>query len=183
MRFLTVTIVALVLALPVAAQTAHPDYAQKLDQFFGALQSTKDAYEAKQLETKIRLIWASNSTDEAVHQLSIASLALQVGDSKVAEATLNQLVKDRPDFAEAWNRRATLYYLQGHYSESLSDIEKVLALEPRHFGALSGKGACLRALGRDADALDAMKEAVAIDPFIAGLSDAIKEMQKKTPEL
>ena len=183
MRLIVGFLTALLLAAPALAERLHPDYAQKLDQFFGQLQSTKDAYEAKQLETKIRLIWASDSTDDAVHQLSIASLALQVEDFKVAEPILDQLVKDHPEFSEAWNRRATLYYLQGRYPESLSDIDHVLDLEPRHFGALSGKGACLRSMGRDADAMQAMKEAVAVDPFIAGLSDAIKEMEKKTPNL
>jgi len=179
-------LIALIVFIPPPALSAgadHADYARRLDQFFGQLHSTTDAYEAKQIENKIRLIWSSNSTDDAVHQLSVASLALQVGDFKVAGPILDQLVKDQPDFAEAWNRRATLYYVEGKYEESLADIDKVLALEPRHFGAVSGKGACLRALGRDAEALQAMKDAVAIDPFIAGLSDAIKEMQKKTPEL
>lgn len=185
MRWAGGFILALALTTSAHAQTSspHPDYAQKLDQFFGQLHSTHDAYEAKQIETKIRLIWSSNATDEAVHQLSVASLALQVGDFKAAGPVLDQLIKDHPEFAEAWNRRATLYYVEGKYEESLSDIEKVLALEPRHFGAISGKGACLRALGRDAEALQAMKDAIAIDPFIAGLGDAIKELQKKSPEL
>ncbi len=183
MRFLVRLLFLILLSASAGAETTHPGYAAKLDQFFGALQTTKDPVEARSLETKIRLIWSSNSNDEAVHQLSVASLALQVQDYKVALPILDQLVKDQPDFAEAWNRRATLYYLQGRYEESLSDIDHVLALEPRHFGALSGKGAVLRSMGRDAEALASMKEAIAVDPFIAGLSDAIKEMQKKTPEL
>ena len=115
--------------------------------------------------------------------LAQASLAMQVGDFKTAEPLLDNLVQDHPEFSEAWNRRATMYYMQGRFKESLADIAKVLALEPRHFGALSGKGAVLRALGKPAEALAAMKEALAIDPNIAGLKDAIEELQKTEPEL
>ncbi|MBG1232449.1 tetratricopeptide repeat protein [Aestuariivirga litoralis] len=166
-----------------APGSPHPEYARKLDLFFGTLQRTKDPNEAQQAETEIRMIWASNSTDDAVHELTIATLAMQMKNFKSAETILDHLIQQHPEFSEAWNRRATLYFVVGRFSESLSDIEKVLELEPRHFGALSGKGACLRALGRDADALEAMKEAIAIDPFIGGLSDAIKEMKKSQQEL
>jgi len=73
--------------------------------------------------------------------------------------------------------------MQGRFKESLADIDKVLALEPRHFGALSGKGAILQAQGKNAEALVVMKEALAIDPFVPGLKDAIDEIKKTQPEL
>ena len=161
----------------------HADYAEKLDQLFGTLHGTQDAGEAQSAETKIRAIWSHDSTDEAVQSLAQASLAMQVGDFKSAEPLLDKLVQDQPEFSEAWNRRATMYYMQGRFKESLADIAKVLALEPRHFGALSGKGAILRAMGKNGDALATMKEALAIDPNIAGLKDAIEELQKTQPEL
>jgi tetratricopeptide (TPR) repeat protein len=161
----------------------HADYAEKLDQLFGTLHGTQDASEAQSAETKIRAIWSHDSTDDAVQTLAQASLAMQVGDFKSAEPLLDKLVQDQPEFSEAWNRRATMYYMQGRFKESLADIAKVLALEPRHFGALSGKGAILRAMGKNGDALASMKEALAIDPNIAGLKDAIEELQKTQPEL
>ena len=161
----------------------HAEYAEKLDQLFGALRGTLDLGEAQSAEAKIRAIWSHDSTDDAVQSLAQASLAMQVGDFKVAEPLLDRLVQDQPEFSEAWNRRATMYYMQGRFKESLADIATVLALEPRHFGALSGKGAVLRAMGKPTEALVAMKEALAIDPNIAGLKDAIEELQKTQPEL
>jgi tetratricopeptide (TPR) repeat protein len=161
----------------------HADYAEKLDQLFGTLHGTQDLGKAQSAETKIRVMWSHDSTDDAVQLLAQASLAMQVGDFKVAEPLLDKLVQDHPEFSEAWNRRATMYYMQVRFKESLADIAKVLALEPRHFGALSGKGAILRAMGKPAEALAAMNEALAIDPNIAGLKDAIEELQKTLPEL
>ena len=161
----------------------HADYAEKLDQLFGTLHGTQDLEVAQTAEAKIRAIWSHDSTDDAVQLLAQASVAMQVGDFKSAEPLLDKLVQDHPEFSEAWNRRATMYYMQGRFKESLADIAKVLALEPRHFGALSGKGAVLRALGKPAEALVAMKEALTIDPNIAGLKDAIEELQKTEPEL
>ena len=161
----------------------HADYAEKLDQLFGILHGTQDLSEAQSAETKIRAIWSHDSADDAVQSLAQASLALQFGGFKMAEPLLDKLVQDHPEFSEAWNRRATMYYMQGRFKESLADIAKVLALEPRHFGALSGKGAILRAMGKPAEALVAMKEALTIDPNIAGLKDAIEELQKAQPEL
>lgn len=191
MRFgLPSLLVLALLALPAAAQTAAPSqapgragYAQALDQLFGTLHETQNAGEAQVLETKIRAIWSHDNSDDAVEALAKASLALQIGDFKSAGPMLDQLVQEHPEFMEAWNRRATLYFVEGKFKESLADVDKVLAMEPRHFGALSGKGAILRAQGKNAEALAAMKDALAIDPFIPGLKDAVQEMEKAQPEL
>ena len=181
---------SLLTALPAGAEdnapsqiSPHADYAEKLDQLFGTLHSTSSTAEAQMAENKIRAIWSHDSVDEAVERLAKASLAMQVGDFETAEALLNKLVQDHPEFSEAWNRRATLYYMQGRMKQSLADIDQVLALEPRHFGALSGKGAVLRSMGKNTDALAAMKEALAIDPFLPGLKDAVQEFEKTQPEL
>jgi tetratricopeptide (TPR) repeat protein len=161
----------------------HADYAEKLDQLFGTLHRTTSTAEAQMAENKIRAIWSHDNSDEAVERLAKASFAMQVGEFEAAENLLNKLVQDHPEFMEAWNRRATLYYMEGKMKLSLADIDKVLTLEPRHFGALSGKGAVLRSMGKNADAMAAMKEAVAIDPFLPGLKDAIQEFEKTQPEL
>ena len=161
----------------------HADYAEKLDQLFGTLHSASSTAEAQIAEFKIRAIWSHDNSEDAVMALAKASVALQLGDFKSAEPLRDQLVQDHPDFMEAWNRRATMYYMQGRFKESLADVDKVLALEPRHFGALSGKGAILQAQGKNAEALVVMKEALAIDPFVPGLKDAIDEIKKTQPEL
>ena len=165
------------------ADTTQNDYAQRLDKLFAALHNAPDEAAAKLAEMQIWAIWASNDTPEAVTQLAEASAALNAGASDLAEKKLNDLVQTHPTFAEGWNRRATLYFMLGRFDESLSDIAKVLELEPRHFGALSGKGMVLRAQGKPAEALHAMKDALAVNPNLSGMKDAIEKLEKLNPEL
>jgi tetratricopeptide (TPR) repeat protein len=81
-------------------------------------------------------------------------------------ALLNRLIRDYPGYAEAWNQRATMYYVLGNFEASIADCEKVLELEPRHFGALSGRSLMYLQLGRRAQALRDMAAALAIHPFL-----------------
>ena len=92
---------------------------------------------------------------------------------------LDQLVDNESDFAEAWNRRATVHYLLGNYKESLSDIEKTLTLEPRHFGALSGIGMIMLKLGQTDKALHAFERVLDISPQNVGASKSVKELETK----
>ena len=94
-----------------------------------------------------------------------AQTLLQEGNSAEAEATLTALVQDQPDFAEAWNRRAVLYYTQGHYQQAIADCETVLRLNLVHFGALHGLGLCHAVLGNYPAAIEAFRKATAIQPY------------------
>jgi tetratricopeptide (TPR) repeat protein len=192
MRPAFVLLVLLTLAGSAGAETqdaapnppaASTDYSEKLDVLFGKLHGSADPAEAKQTEQEIWLIWSQNGAPEAMALLGEASLAMQVGDIDSAEQKLVKLVNAYPDFAEGWNRRATLYFMQGRYAESLADIARVLELEPRHFGALSGKGMILLAQGKKADALKAMKDALAINPYMAGVKANMEALEKLQPEL
>ena len=86
----------------------------------------------------------------------------------------NELVEEVPDFAEGWNKRATLYYLFGDYAASARDIEKTLELEPRHFGALSGLGLVHMAQNQYAKAKSAFEAALLIHPHSSGVRQNIK---------
>ena len=183
MRWLLAILFAGFFSASAMAETAQNDYAQRLDKLFGVLHSAPDEMTARLTEMQIWAIWASNDTPDAVTQLAEASAAINSGATDLAEAKLNELVQTHPNFAEGWNRRATLYFMQGRYDESLADIAKVLALEPRHFGALSGKGMVLSALGRPAEALHAMKDALAINPNLSSTKDAIERLEKLNPDL
>lgn len=90
---------------------------------------------------------------------------IQEGALEAAEALLTQTIGDSPDFAEAWNRRAVLYYLQGEYQRSLSDCRQVLRLNPIHFGALHGMGLCYAALGEYRQAIQTFHQALEIQPY------------------
>lgn len=82
-----------------------------------------------------------------------------------AEEVLTELINDQPDFAEAWNRRAVLYYTLRQYKKSLDDCEMVVKLNPVHFGALSGMGLCYAALGNYSAATAAFRRALEIQPY------------------
>lgn len=82
-----------------------------------------------------------------------------------AEEELSKLIADIPDFAEAWNRRAVLYYTIGQYEKSQKDCEQVIKLIPFHFGALHGLGLCHAALGNYREAIKAFKKALEIQPY------------------
>ncbi|MEO0619007.1 MAG: tetratricopeptide repeat protein, partial [Pseudomonadota bacterium] len=85
-----------------------------------------------------------------------------------------ELVKAAPDYAEAWNKRATVNYMVGRLDESLSDIERTLELEPRHFGALSGRALVLTDKGDKKGALAAIEQAMRIHPFLRGAKRIIE---------
>lgn len=93
-------------------------------------------------------------------------------------AILDRLVAVHPEFAEAWNKRATLYFMMGRFEDSLADIDKVLDLEPRHFGALSGRGMIYRKEGKLSDAIAAFRDALAVNPTMDSARDAVKELEK-----
>jgi tetratricopeptide (TPR) repeat protein len=90
---------------------------------------------------------------------------LEEGALEEAEVLLTEIIQDQPDFAEAWNRRAVLYYIQKQYRKSLADCEQVVELNPIHFGALHGMGLCHAALGEYAAAIQAFRRALAIQPY------------------
>ena len=106
---------------------------------------------------------------------------LHVGDIRAAKGMplLDAVIKLRPDYVEAWNRRATLYYLRNDYTRSLQDIEQVLVREPRHFGALAGLGMIMQDLGDDKRALDAFRQALAINPHLDRIPDLVKTLSEK----
>ena len=93
------------------------------------------------------------------------------------------MIASYPSYAEAWNKRATLNFMVGKYKASLSDIEKVLDLEPRHFGALAGRGMIYNAQEEWSLALDAYRDALAVNPNMPSVKSAIKELEKRLQDI
>lgn len=110
-------------------------------------------------------IWFEQKGVFGLEMIQRAQSLLQMGDSAEAEATLTALVQDQPDFAEAWNRRAVLYYTQGRYQQAIADCETVIYLNPVHFGALHGLGLCHAVLGNYPAAIEAFRKATVIQPY------------------
>jgi Tfp pilus assembly protein PilF len=92
---------------------------------------------------------------------------------------LDAVIEIDPDFVEAWNRRATIFFLKKDYSSSLADIMHVLVQEPRHFGALAGLGTILEEVGDDRHALDAYRKALAVHPHLKGVAEHVKSLTDK----
>lgn len=113
---------------------------ERLDDLFSTLLISTDLTTIRSTENQIWEIWFNHANDD-VEQL-IQMGVTRMNYNRYAEAMLifTQLIENFPDYAEGWNRRATLHYILGNLDESIADIEKVLELEPRHFGALSGLG-------------------------------------------
>jgi tetratricopeptide (TPR) repeat protein len=191
-------IAAIVAALPVAVsaqdQKANPkklpeapaklpkvgnDRARGLDFLFGALKAAPDEASAKHVEARIWAIWMQTPSDTAALLMTRAKAAMDGKQMEVALKLLDAVIKLRPDYVEAWNRRATLYYLQNDYAHSLKDIEQVLVREPRHFGALAGLGMIMQDLGDEKRALDAFRKALEVNPHLDKVPELVKTLTEK----
>jgi tetratricopeptide (TPR) repeat protein len=150
-----------------------------LDTLFNALKIAPDEATAKAIEDRIWAIWISSGSDTCNLLMSRVKDATDDRDYDLAIKLLDAIVTIKPDYVEAWNRRATLRYIKHDYGLALADIREVLAREPRHFGALAGLGLILQDIGDDKHALQAYQAALAIDPHLRNLSDVVKTLREK----
>jgi tetratricopeptide (TPR) repeat protein len=150
-----------------------------LDTLFNALKIAPDEATAKAIEDRIWAIWISSGSDTCNLLMSRVKDATDDRDYDLAIKLLDAIVTIKPDYVEAWNRRATLHYIKHDYGLALADIREVLAREPRHFGALAGLGLILQDIGDDKHALQAYLAALAIDPHLPNLSDVVKTLREK----
>jgi tetratricopeptide (TPR) repeat protein len=155
------------------------DKTRGLDFLFGALKAAPDEASAKHVEARIWAIWLQTPSDTAALLMLRAKAAMDAQQTDVALKLLDAVIKLRPDYVEAWNRRATLYYLRNDYARSLADIEQVLVREPRHFGALAGLGMIMQDLGDDKRALDAFRKALDINPHLEKVPELVKTLTEK----
>jgi tetratricopeptide (TPR) repeat protein len=155
------------------------DKTRGLDFLFGALKAAPDEASAKHVEARIWAMWLQTPSDTAALLMARAKAAMDAQQADVALKLLDAIIKLRPDYTEAWNRRATLYYLQNNYARSLADIQQVLAREPRHFGALAGLGMIMQDLGDEKRALDAFRKALAVNPHLEKVPDLVKMLTEK----
>jgi len=110
-------------------------------------------------------LWFYQKGAYGLELIQRSQLLLDVGDVAEAEVLLTELIGDQPDFAEAWNRRAVLYYITGRYHQAIQDCEKVIELNSVHFGALHGLGLCHAALGEYSKAIQAFQQALELQPY------------------
>jgi tetratricopeptide (TPR) repeat protein len=203
-RFLMLAIAAAVAATgPLAAQERQPpqppgqapknwieppanlpkaqlgDPTRNLDFLFDALKIAPDEATAKQIEQRIWALWFVSKSDTANLLMTRVRTAVEGKDLDLALELLDRIVAIKPDYIEAWNRRATIYFMKNEYGKSLADIREVLKREPRHFGALSGLGLILQELGVDRRALDVYRRTIELYPKIQRIPDLVKTLQEK----
>ena len=152
---------------------------RNIDFLFGALKAAPDDTSAKAIEDRIWAVWTEANSETANLLMSRAKKAADDKDYDLAVRMLSSIIEMKPDFTEAWNRRATVYFMKKDYANSLADISKVLQREPRHFGALSGLGLIMQEIGDDKRALDAYRKALDVYPRLKGMDEKVKNLKEK----
>ncbi|MSO69171.1 MAG: tetratricopeptide repeat protein [Alphaproteobacteria bacterium] len=172
---LLVFVAALVLAAPLHADQRDP----RLEPLFETLKSTGDLSEVGNAEQAIWGIWMESGDEEIDKLLTQGSIYMQMHSFGAALSHFNSVIAARPEFAEGWNKRATLYFMMGEYDKSIADCEKTFTLEPRHFGALFGLGLIYSQIDNEAKALDAFEKALAVHPHLQNVPAIIQRLKAK----
>jgi len=141
-------------------------YADENDRLFGFLGAAKTEAEARSIEDEIWRHWFLAPDAKAAELMGRAMERRRNYDFAGAVEILDELIAANPDWAEAWNQRATIRFMQGDLPGSLADVEETLQREPRHFGALAGMAIILTQQGRTEQAQAILRKAVKIDPFL-----------------
>lgn len=163
-----------VIAGPSLADQTDP----RLGSLFERLKTVSQPAEAVSIEQEIWEIWLQ-PIDPAVNSLMESGIsAVGRGDYRAALEAFDQVVEIAPDFAEGWNKRATVHFIVNNLHQSLADISATLELEPRHFGALSGRGLVFFRLRQLEPALLAFEEALEISPKMPGPRANIRAIRK-----
>ena len=161
---------------PVVADQSDPG----LDRLFEELQRTGDAAEADRLTNEIWQRWVAHDSDQRADELMRSGMGLMNrGLLAQAEQVFSTLIDARPDFAEAWNKRATIRFLRGDDAGSRQDIIRVIDLEPRHFGALSGLGMIHMRTGDLQAALQAFEAALRVNPHLDQAVDITARLRRE----
>ena len=160
-------------------KVARGDRTKNLDFLFEALKVAPDADAAKLVEGRIWALWLASGSDTADLLMTRAKKAADEKDGRLAVQLLDSVIELKPDYIEAWNRRATLHFANKDYGSSLADIRQVLAREPRHFGALTGLGVIMQELGEEKLALEAFRKALVVNPHLQKVPDFVRTLTEK----
>jgi tetratricopeptide (TPR) repeat protein len=148
------------------------------DQLLAKLAKAPDQRDARGIERELKARWAHTGSPSADLLLKRTDQAMEAHDFDTARDIVQKLTVVAPNFAEAWHRRATLAAQKDDYEDALNSLRRTLALQPKNFAALAELGQILEEYNDKPHALDAYKQAKAIDPFLDGLADRIRELSK-----
>ena len=158
------------------------DRKSELDKLFYQLKNSKNLSSAQIVEKKIWEIWLIHPSDDRrgfrlTELLTQGSRLMNMGELNKAYKLFTTIIATEPDWSEAWNKRATVLYLMNQFQSSLNDIEITLALEPRHFGALSGQALNYIELKQYEKAIESYKSAQKIYPLLDSAAKMIPELK------
>jgi tetratricopeptide (TPR) repeat protein len=159
---------------PVESPEQH---AKLLDELYTRLATAPDETTARQVAAAIEQLWQHSGSPTADLLVARAVAVAEAGNRPLAMKLLNAAVELQPDYAEAWNRRAYLYYLDDDYKRALGDLRRVLALDPRHFKALEGLGNLLQHLGEKKAALEAYEAVLKVHPHLPDAKKARDDLK------
>jgi|FLOH01.1.fsa_nt_gi Tfp pilus assembly protein PilF len=175
MRFLAILFCFFMALSPALAGQDDP----RLDQLFQSLSAIEDRQQGEVVETRIWALWLVAGDKVIDAEMNRGIHFMNTGDLPSALESFDKIIALDPDFAEGWNKRATVYYLMGDLKRSVLDIERTVVLEPRHFGAFSGLGLIYMATGDDAAALRAFEKALEIHPLYGNIENQVIKLRKK----
>lgn len=148
-----------------------------LDDLFARLQRARDQNEAQTLALSIQHIWFQTRSDTASLLMQRAAQSIQDSHYPLALSLLDKIVALEPQWAEAWNQRATVRFLADDSEGAMADIDQVIKLEPRHFGALAGMGAILQRAGLDKQALQIYGKSLSLYPMQPELQKTVEKLK------
>ncbi len=153
--------------------------AQSLDTLFADLKRQSNPAAAKRISRLIWQEWTDSGSDTINLLMSRVNKVAKEKKNSVALDLLDHIIVLAPKYAEGWNRRATLHFVMKEYGRSLSDIEQVLRLEPRHYGALSGLANILQILDREREALETWHRVLELYPANVQAQSAVIKLEEK----
>lgn len=176
-RLLTLLLVAAGISLGASVASAQQsDATPDLDRLFEELAQADDAAQAAAIEDMIWRAWARSGSDTVDLIMARGLEALNAQDYAVALDMFSTAIELDPDYAESWNKRATLYYVINDYDAAIADVTQVLAREPRHWAALIGLAVMFDDLDRKEPALGAYRAALEINPQLEDAAEAIERL-------
>ncbi len=129
-------------------------------------------------EGSLLQVWSRSGDPEVDRLLALGVRQIDAGEGAAAVETFTRVIEEKPEFAEGWNKRATVYYLLGEYAKSLADCDEVMKRNPQHFGALAGYGMIYLRLDRPARALEYFERALAVNPNLSSVRETAEALKR-----
>ncbi|RFC67774.1 MULTISPECIES: tetratricopeptide repeat protein [Mesorhizobium] len=160
-------------------QKGEQTHQQKLDQLFSELKRAQNERSAARIASRIMEEWTNSGSASIDLMMGWSKKAMEEQKFDIALDFLDQVVAMRPDYAEGWNRRATVHFMMQNYAKSMADIEQTLELEPRHFGAIAGMAQIFKARGNKQMAFDAYQRVLEIYPMMRNAQNEVATLSEE----